>query len=149
MAMLIKQGLLMKDPWMHVDQPLNDYRDYPWFSIVPLEGLSDKSQWPLAQTWIGAWFGVGTEIHRITPPLLNLPLLNIQVENYSDGRIFSLAKELRSTLEYEGELRVSGHFMLDQMAQLRDCGVSSFSLPDNSDFEYAMFILKHSPRSNF
>jgi uncharacterized protein (DUF934 family) len=149
MTMLLKQGLLIKDPWLYLDQPLDDYRDYPWFSIVPLEGLRDKSQWPLAQTWIGAWFGVGTERHQFTEPLLNLPLLNIKVENFADGRVFSLAKELRANLRYEGELRISGNFMLDQMAHLKNCGVSSFSLPDDSDFEYAQFILQHSPRHDF
>lgn len=149
MGMLIKQGLLMNDPWSLIEQPLDNYRDYPWFSIVPLEGLGDKAQWPLAQTWIGAWFGVEIDTQRITPQFLSLPLLNIHIESYSDGRAFSLARQLRSSLKFEGELRLSGNFLLDQMAHLQDCGVNSFSLPDDSDFEHALFILKHSPKRTF
>mgnify|MGYP000064086658 CR=1 FL=1 len=149
MAMQIKQGMLIKDPWLKVNQPADKYRDYPWFSIVPLNGLHDKSQWPLPQTWIGAWFGVGTELQQITELILSLPLLNIHVDSFADGRAFSLAKQLSTALGYKGELRVSGNFLLDQMAQFKECGVTSFSLRDDSDFDHAMYILEHSPKREF
>ncbi len=148
-SVLIKQGQILNDPWIRISAPLNDYREYPWFSIVPLEGLSDESQWPLVQTWIGVRFGVDVDVQRLTPQVLDLPLLNIEVETFTDGRVFSLARQLKTAMSFRGELRVSGHFLIDQMAQLRACGVDSFSLPADADLEHALFILKSTPEKTF
>jgi len=149
MALFTRQGKCSKDPWIFLRHGLDDYREYPWFSIVPLDGLSDEHQWPLPQTWIGAWFGVDVDTRTLTKAVLELPLLNIHVEQFTDGRVFSLATRLKTSMQFRGELRVSGNFLIDQMAQLKACGVDSFKLPENSDFDHATFILTHTPERAF
>lgn len=149
MPVFIKGVRPLNDPWVFVETPLDDYREYPWFSVVPLHGLADKSQWPLMQTWIGAWFEVDVEYSLLSPSVLELPLLNMTVTSYADGRVFTLAQHLKSVLGFRGELRVSGNFLIDQMALLRECGVDGFLLPDDSDIEHALFILKQTPARTF
>lgn len=143
MGMLVEHDV---DPWIRVEDPLENYLDYPWFSLVPLTALQQVKQWPLPQAWIGAWFHVDIDLSLLTRPVLDLPLLNIDMTDFTDGRVFTLAKHLKTRLGYGGQLRVSGKFLLDQMAMLRDCGIDSFSLPKDSDHEHARFILKHTPK---
>jgi len=81
--------------------------------------------------------------------LLSLPLLNIEIEDFNDGRVFSFIHLLRTRYQYKGELRVSGRYLIDQMAMLKACGVDSFSLPEGSDYEHALFILSNTPENTF
>ena len=96
MPVMTKYGKLMEDPWIQIFYTENTYRDYPWFSIVPLEGLADKSQWPLDKSWTGAWFRMDIGMEELTQRILSLPILNIVVEHPLDSRIFSLVKKLRT-----------------------------------------------------
>lgn len=149
MAIFTKRGHAFKDPWVRIDYTRSDYRQYPWFSVVPVKGLADETQWPLAQTWIGAWFDVDVELKTLPPSFLELPLLNIHIEKYADGRVFSLAQHLRTVLGYSRELRVSGSFLLDQVAQLSACGINSFEIAHDADMEHALFILRQTPERAF
>ena len=147
MNLLIKQGLVLEDPWVKVNTVESPLTDYPWFSLLPLTTLIEHQTWPLPQTWLGAWFETETPASLFTKQILDLPLLSINVQDYSDGRFFSLATTLKRTLHYQGELRIAGNFLLDQMAMLAGCGVDSFSLPAGSDYEHALYILNNSPRA--
>jgi len=148
MNLLIKQGLVLEDPWVKINKAESPLTDYPWFSLLPLTTLIEHQKWPLPQAWIGAWFETGTPASLFTQHILDLPLLSIDVQDYTDGRFFSLATTLKRTLCYQGELRIAGNFLLDQMAMLTDCGADSFSLPEGSDYEHALYILNNSPRAN-
>jgi len=87
--------------------------------------------------------------HDFMQQLLSLPLLNIELVDFNDGRVFSFIRLLRTRYQYKGELRVSGQYLIDQMAMLKACGVDSFSLPDGSDYEHALFILNNTPENKF
>jgi len=145
MSLLIKQDLVIEDPWVKVEKIDRQITDYPWFSLLPLTALSSNEQWPLPQTWIGTWFEPQTDLALFSKAVLDLPLLSIDVQDFHDGRAFSLAIKLKRQLNYQGELRITGNFLLDQMAILKDCGIDSFSLPAGSDFEHALYILNNSP----
>jgi len=146
--MLIKQNLVIEDPWITIDVVDRPVSNYPWFSLLPLLALSSNDQQPLPQTWLGAWFEPQVNLDVFSSQILSLPVLCIHVSDFHDGRAFSLAILLKRQIEYRGELRIAGNFLIDQMAILRDCGVDSFSLPDGSDVEHALFILNNTPRSN-
>ncbi len=63
--------------------------------------------------------------------LPNLKLIELHVGYFKDGRAFSWARILRTRLHFAGEIRVSGHFLLDQIAFFLRVGVTSFALPGN------------------
>jgi len=149
MKKLIKQSLVLEDPWTKIEENHDNNTHYPWFSLVPLETLVLRDQWPLPQAWIGAWFESNVNPDLFSKNILDLPVLSIEVADYQDGRCFSLAKILKTKLNFQGDLRISGNFLLDQIAMLKACGVDSFLLPDGSDHEHALFILKNSPCSLF
>ena len=149
MPVIVRGVEIINDPWFFTQDSFDNYDQHPWFSIVPLESLKDKTQWPLSQTWIGAWFDLEVDMSDLDSSILSLPLLNIFVNSYTDGRVFSLAQQLKTVLGFTGELRVSGNFLLDQMAHLRGCGVDSFFLPEDSDIDHALFIISQTPTRAF
>lgn len=63
--------------------------------------------------------------------LPKLRLIELRVGYFKDGRAFSWARILRTRLQFTGEIRVSGHFLLDQIAFFVRVGVDSFALPGN------------------
>jgi uncharacterized protein (DUF934 family) len=79
-------------------------------------------------------FGVRIDTSQ-TPEILGsdlaqLPLVEIHIPYFKDGRAFSWARLLRTRLNYRGEIRISGHFLPDQMSFFQRVGVDSFVLPD-------------------
>ena len=145
MATLIKKNRVTDDPWTKIDDFELLPETAPSFSILPMETFSNVSEWPIKPKRLGAWFGTGIELSALTQEILSLPLLCINVENFNDGKIFSLATMIKQNLSYKGELRVIGNILIDQVPYLSRCGIDSFSLADQSDLEYALFILKQAP----
>jgi uncharacterized protein (DUF934 family) len=65
---------------------------------------------------------VGADVYRFALIVLNVPY-------FRDGRAFSWARLLRTRLGYQGEIRVTGHVLKDQVAFYMRVGVDSFELP--------------------
>jgi uncharacterized protein (DUF934 family) len=65
---------------------------------------------------------VGADVYRFALIVLNVPY-------FRDGRAFSWARLLRTRLGYQGEIRVTGHVLKDQIAFYARVGVDSFELP--------------------
>ncbi len=60
-----------------------------------------------------------------------LSMIEIHIAYFKDGRAFSWARLLRTRLGFKGEIRLTGHFLLDQIAFFMRVGVDSFTLPEN------------------
>ncbi len=65
--------------------------------------------------------------HPQLASLLDAKKVVIEIETFTDGRVFGLARLLRDKLEFSGDLEVSGDFLPDQISFLQRCGVNSFS----------------------
>jgi uncharacterized protein (DUF934 family) len=77
---------------------------------------------------------LGEKVHALAVVLLTIPY-------FKDGRVFSWARLLRTRLGYKGEIRVSGHYLRDQVAFLARVGVDAFVLSHKvsaSDIEAAL-----------
>ena len=145
MATLIKNNRVTDDPWVKIEDHAQRPETASSFSILPLNIFSNISEWPIKHKRLGAWFKTGIELSALTQEILSLPLLCIDVEDFNDGKIFSLATMIKQNLNYQGELRVTGNMLFDQLPYMSQCGIDSFSLAGQSDWEYALFILKQAP----
>ncbi len=67
----------------------------------------------------------------LSADLTQLALVEIHIPYFKDGRAFSWARLLRTRLTYRGEIRVTGHFLPDQIAFFQRVGVDSFVLSEN------------------
>jgi len=77
---------------------------------------------------------LGADVHKLGVVVLTMPV-------FKDGRAFSWSRLLRTRLGYKGEIRVTGHFLRDQLAFLARVGVDAFDLTQNlspEDIEAAM-----------
>lgn len=63
------------------------------------------------------------------PLLNNLDLIVLYQPAFVDGRSFSQARHLRQQ-GFEGEIRITGDFGLDQIVYLKRAGVDSFIIPN-------------------
>lgn len=76
---------------------------------------------------------IGTDLAADDPELdslLAVEKIVIEIETFTDGRVFGLARLLRDRLGFSGDLEVSGDFLPDQISFLERCGVNSFSGED-------------------
>lgn len=65
--------------------------------------------------------------HPQLDSLLAVEKIIIEIETFTDGRVFGLARLLRDRVGFSGDLEVSGDFLPDQISFLQRCGVNSFS----------------------
>ena len=70
----------------------------------------------------------GDEVEQLQPFLQDLPLILVEFPSFADGRGFSAARDLREHLNYTGNIRAAGKYILDQVPLARRCGVSSFEI---------------------
>lgn len=65
--------------------------------------------------------------HAQLSSLLSVNRIVIEIDSFSDGRVFGLARLLRDNIGFSGDLEVSGDFLPDQISFLQRCGVNAFS----------------------
>jgi uncharacterized protein (DUF934 family) len=66
---------------------------------------------------------LGGDVHQLAVVAIRMPL-------FKDGRVFSRARALRTRMRYRGEIRATGHFLIDQIAFMQRVGIDAFELPD-------------------
>jgi uncharacterized protein (DUF934 family) len=80
---------------------------------------------------------VGGLIVRPEDPLDGLPpdlvRLELSVERFADGRVFSQARLLRTRYRFTGAISVDGPMLPDQAGYLFRCGVDAIVVPDDVD----------------
>ncbi len=69
--------------------------------------------------------------------LTEIPVIAINVGNFSDGRVYSLAIELREFSRYTGEIRAIGA-IYDNLSMMEQCGFNAFELQDGLVAEEAI-----------
>jgi uncharacterized protein (DUF934 family) len=67
---------------------------------------------------------LGDDVHKLAAIVLH-------IHHFKDGRAFSWARLLRTRLGYRGEVRISGHFLLDQIAFYTRVGADAFDIAQN------------------
>jgi uncharacterized protein (DUF934 family) len=70
----------------------------------------------------------GQDLRIIFPDLVRFGLIVIAFPNFTDGRGYSLARQVRTYYGYAGELRASGEVLFDQLQLLARCGFDSFEI---------------------
>jgi uncharacterized protein (DUF934 family) len=103
----------------------------PGATIVSLKRFLAEKIWLLSRgTPVGVRLESAESPELLGSDLGQLALIELHIPYFKDGRAFSWARQLRTRLEFDGEIRLTGHFLLDQMAFFLRVGVDSFTLPD-------------------
>jgi uncharacterized protein (DUF934 family) len=99
-------------------------------AIVSLKRfLAEKTQLLSREPPVGVRLESAQSPEQLGSDIGRLALIELHIPYFKDGRVFSWARLLRTRLGFHGEIRLSGHFLLDQMAFFLRVGVDSFTLP--------------------
>ena len=77
-------------------------------------------------------------VNDLSDTLISLDLIELNFPGFGDGRIFSQARLLRTRLGYQGEIRATGHFLVDQIFYLMRVGVNAFQLENEQQLPLAL-----------
>lgn len=75
------------------------------------------------------------DIDHLAEHLASASLVAINFPAFADGRGFSIARRVKETLNYSGDVIAVGEFMQDQLHYLMRCGFDGFIVDDNADIE--------------
>ena len=140
---LIRNGAFVEDDWRHLtlDDPLPDRGDV----VVPFARL--LREWETLSNHDGRLGVVFDNAERAGALTLFLPRLGLVVltfSNFTDGRAYSIARQLRE-IGYSRELRAAGNVLPDQIQFMRQVGFDSFEVSDR--FSPAVWMKAHSVMS--
>ncbi|WP_068087863.1 DUF934 domain-containing protein [Polycladidibacter stylochi] len=125
-----KNGQICTNSWTifarnEVDFEQGDHLfDFGDFLALAEQGALPSS----AQVRLAVKVNVGDEVEKLGPWLEKLSMIAVDFPAFSDGRGFSSARLLREQLGYKGEIRATGHYILDQISLMQRCGIDSFLL---------------------
>lgn len=131
MSLLFRNGAFVADDWRAL-APDED---------APLDGkvILTPSQWrrirdshAQANISIGLRVEPGESLDEILPDLPRISLIAVNFPKFSDGRGFSLARQLRVRGGFGGELRAIGDVLFDQLQLMSRCGFDAFELVDSA-----------------
>lgn len=132
MPQLIKNNqLVTNDAWVFAEDDTASISDKSFISIEKFLGLGVED---LPEN-IGVYLTSKDDVQNLAPHLSALKKVAIRVENFMDGRNFSQARILREQLGFEGDIRVVGQFIQDQLFFLQRCGFNEFAIEGDIDLE--------------
>ncbi len=134
MAKLIKNRQLGNNEW-HCLFAESDFEKFAakkllvsldlWQQTHPL--LQQKKQ----QQQLGLFLDSHQSCAELPDDFTSAPVIAINFPVFSDGRGYSIAKDLRTQKKYQGEIRAVGDVLLDQLNAMERCGFDAFELCDD------------------
>jgi uncharacterized protein (DUF934 family) len=125
---LLKNGAFVADAWAHLDDD-TAVTDQPRITVSFARLQKDWDMLAGFTGELGVRLPNTVREHDLTPYLAQLSLIILSFPAFSDGRAYSLARQIR--LEgYQGELRASGNILPDQLQFMIQVGIDTFDVPE-------------------
>ena len=123
---IFRDGRIENDSWCHLDDVTS--ADDPSRATVPLERfLESEIQYG------GIRLPNTANVDSLKGQLEQVKLVTIDFPKFTDGRGYTLARDLRVHLNYQGELRAVGDITRDQLLYLSRCGFDAYILKAGKD----------------
>jgi uncharacterized protein (DUF934 family) len=142
MRQLVSIAGVVPDRWVHLSELAG--REAPvTHLIVPwAEWQKSAADWRQRAPNVGVSVTADTAFAALLPQLDRLTLIAIGFPSISEGRGYSLARQLRERGHYTGELRASGEIFRDHMLFLARCGFDTFEISRRETPQEAFAALK-------
>jgi uncharacterized protein (DUF934 family) len=142
MRQLVSVAGVVPDRWVYLSE-LADPHDAVTHLIVPWsEWQKSPGDWPNRAGHIGVSVLPDTSFSALQPSLDRIELVVIAFPGVSEGRGYSLARQLRERGQYCGELRAAGEIFRDHVLFLARCGFDSFEISARESPEGAFAALQ-------
>jgi phosphoadenosine phosphosulfate reductase len=126
---LWKSGRFIEDDWQTVedDAPVPEVGKV----VVSLKRWREERM-VLARRAapLGLQIAPGSVWTDVIADLPRFPVIVLTVPKYADGRAFSIARLLRERDHYQGEIRVTGVYIVDQIPLMTRVGIDAFQTDD-------------------
>lgn len=142
MQKLIKNREIIEDKWLL----LNDLTPSSTLDaandadiLVPLAYWLDNQE--ALQTRAGktgVWLDSQELPSALKDSLSKLAIVAINFPKFADGRGYSIARELRVTMGFDGEIRAIGDVLRDQLFYMARCGFNAFALREDQNLEVSL-----------
>ena len=139
MLQLIKQRVIADDRWTLVREAaaLTDLPDGV-LVIVPLKLWIERRAALIARGEVGVWLAPDEDPGALVADTGRLPVIAVDFPQFTDGRGYSQARQLRERYGFAGELRAIGDVQHDQLYYLAQCGFNAFSIRSDRNAEDAL-----------
>jgi uncharacterized protein (DUF934 family) len=104
---------------------------------VPQDGhvILTLDQWqnyqaaqPNANTPLGLFLPPNILLESLSIDFSRFSLIALQFPAYTDGRAYSMARQLRDDYHFKGEIRATGDVLFDQLQLMARCGFDAFEI---------------------
>jgi uncharacterized protein (DUF934 family) len=127
MATIYKDGEFVEETWVRADSETGPAADGDL--LVPVSLFLEAPEAHLCRTGKTALLvEAGEKVGLAAEHLGKFAYVAVAFPSFADGRGFSTARDLREHLNYQGDIRAVGSYILDQVPLARRCGVSSFEI---------------------
>ncbi len=123
---IIKDRKIIEDAWLHLcDEALPADGKV---SVPFNRWMVERESLLIRDGEIGVRLNCETleELISIAEDLEKIQLVVLEIPKFTDGRAFSVARLLRGRYGFQGEIRVRGDFLYDQVHYLERVGVNAF-----------------------
>lgn len=133
---IIKDKQITENTWTYIsdDQPLTDGD----ITVSLARWLQEKERLMQHSGKAGIRLSSTDQTESLAEDLNRIDLIELDFHHFADGRMFSLARLLRSRLGYKGEIRAVGNYLADQVFYLNRVGVDGFEFADPKDIHVAL-----------
>lgn len=111
-------------------------------SLVPLAVWEAQRASLRGRPDIGVWIASHERPEALRDDVAALPVIAVDFPKFSDGRGYSIAYNLRTRLNYQGELRAIGDVLRDQMFYMQRVGFNAFATREDRSIEDALKSLE-------
>ncbi len=110
--------------------------------LLPLDAWREyRDAWLARGTPLGVILGPADDPFVLKDDLAKLSLIAIGFPHFTDGRGYSIARQLRQRLGYTGALRAVGDVLRDQIFFYARVGFDSFALRDDQSVDDCLAAL--------
>lgn len=136
MAMIIRNRAIVEDEFVHVaDDAELPERGQPIVTLA--RWTRDRDVLAARYPAIGVRIA-SDKLPSDIPALDRLALIAIEFPRFSDGRGYSIARQLRQRYKFTGELRAVGWVLRDQLFYMERCGIDAYELKPGKPLDSAL-----------
>jgi len=127
---LIKNSNLVDTDWVFTNQA--DYSPRGEKQILPFKIFAENpSLYYSSQTPLGVQIKADCDLEEISRYFSKISLIVIEFTSFADGRGFSIARRLRDSFGYRGEIWAGGHLFADQYPLAVQCGIDAVVIDES------------------
>jgi uncharacterized protein (DUF934 family) len=125
---LLKKNVFITDEWTHLD----DTEQLSASNAVTVSFERLEKDWDVLARYtgpLGVRLANTAKAQELTPYVAQLALIVLPFPAFSDGRSYSIARQLRLD-GYRGELRAIGNVLPDQVQFMHQVGIDAYQVTD-------------------